>query len=229
MAEALIDLDSGLNISAKEAEIVRGLEEDIIFGRLPPATRLIEDPLMARFGVTRHFVRQALSHLERRGIVVRERNKSAAVRSLTPDEVEQIYDVRELLQRQAALRIPLPADPALLARLVEIQARYRQCVQEDDFRGVHEHNDAFHLTLFSGSGNQHVVRSIQWYMRLSLLVRAKQMSNPQMLDVSMRHHDMMIELLRGRDGWALAQLCVEHIQPAKRAYLAVVGGRPRAT
>ena len=40
MAEALIDLDSGLNISAKEAEIVRGLEEDIIFGRLPPATRL---------------------------------------------------------------------------------------------------------------------------------------------------------------------------------------------
>ena len=44
----------------KEDEIVKALEEDIIFGRLAPGTRLIEDALMARFPVTRHFMRQAL-------------------------------------------------------------------------------------------------------------------------------------------------------------------------
>ena len=30
---------------------------------------------------------------------------------------------------------------------------------------------------------------------------------------------MMIELLRGRDSWALAQLCVEHMQFSKTDYL----------
>jgi DNA-binding GntR family transcriptional regulator len=84
------------------------------------------------------------------GIAVRERNKSAAVRSLTPAEVEQIYEVRELLQRQAALRISVPPHRELLTRLVNIQAKYRQCVQDRNYRGAHEHNDAFHLTLFSG-------------------------------------------------------------------------------
>jgi len=54
-------------------------------------------------------VRQALAELERTGIVVREKNKGVAVRSLGPREVGQIYEVRELQQRQAALRIPLPA------------------------------------------------------------------------------------------------------------------------
>ena len=71
----------------KEAEVVKALEEDIIFGRLPPGTRLVEDNLLARFAVTRHFIRQALAQLERTGIVVRERNKGATVRSLTPVEV----------------------------------------------------------------------------------------------------------------------------------------------
>src|SRR5882757_5418760 len=101
----------------KEAGIVRALEEDIIFGRLPPGTRLVEDALLARFPVTRHVIRQALVELERLGIVTRERNKGAAVRTLTPGEVRQIYEMRELLQRQAALTIPLPAPPDLIDRL----------------------------------------------------------------------------------------------------------------
>src|SRR3954471_23910721 len=84
------------------SELANLLGEDIIFGRLAPGTRLIEDQLIARFGVTRHAVRQAFVELERTGIVVREKNKGAAVRSLEPREVEQIYEVRELLQRHAA-------------------------------------------------------------------------------------------------------------------------------
>ena len=65
--------------------------------------------LLARFPVSRqHLIRQALYQLEKLGVVTRERNKGAMVRRLSPDEVRQIYEVRELLQRQAALMIPLP-------------------------------------------------------------------------------------------------------------------------
>lgn len=100
--------------SSREVELLeleRRMEEDIIFGRLAPGTRLVKDTLMARYGASRHYVRQALAQLERAGIVLRERNVGATVRSYSPEEVAQIYEVREMLTRQAALKIVLPAPP----------------------------------------------------------------------------------------------------------------------
>lgn len=124
----------------KEAASVKAIEEDIKFGRLPPGMRLVEDPLMSRFAVTPHVIRRALAKLERTGIIVREKNKGAAVRSLTPLEVQQIYDVRELLQRQAALLIRLPAPVELIEDIEQIQAEYCRHVLSRHFRGVHELN-----------------------------------------------------------------------------------------
>ena len=202
-----------------ERSIVKALEEDIIFGRLAPGTRLTEDMLLTRFPVTRHFVRQALVQLEAMGVVVRERNKGATVRSLTPDEVRQIYSVRELVQRQAALWIPLPAPDELIAELCAIHEEYSRHVDAGYLRGVHETNDRFHLTLFGACGNQYLVDTIELYMRLTLPVRANTMSNRERLIVSREHHRMMIEMLKGRDNWVLAQLCVDHLQPSKQEYL----------
>jgi DNA-binding GntR family transcriptional regulator len=202
--------------------IASALEEDIIFGRLAPGTRLTEDMLLARFHVTRHFARQALVQLEGMGIVVRERNKGATVRSLSPHEVQEIYDVRELLQRQAALWIPLPAPASLIDELTAIHEEHGRHIEAGYLRGVHETNDRFHLTLFGACGNSHLVQSIELYMRLSLPVRANSMADKASLNVSHEHHRMMIEMLRGRDNWVLAQLCVDHLQPSKRNYLAHV-------
>ncbi|MBW8728586.1 MAG: GntR family transcriptional regulator [Inquilinus limosus] len=160
----------------KEATVVRALEEDIIFGRLPPGTRLVEDALLARFPVTRHVVR-------------------------------------------AALAIPLPAPPALIGRLLDIEIELEGHVARGHLRGVHECNDRFHLTLFGACGNAYLVGSIEHYMRLSLPIRAKTLADPENLEVSRRHHRLMIELLKGRDNWALAQLCIDHLQPSKLDYL----------
>ena len=203
----------------REQRIVKALEEAIIFGRLAPGTRLTEDALLARFAVTRHFVRQALVQLEAMGIVVRERNKGATVRLLSPEEVSQIYAVRELLQRQAALWIPLPAPGALIAELTAINREYSRHVDDGFLRGVHESNDRFHIALFRACGNQYLLDSIKLYMRLTLPVRARTMASHQRLIVSREHHRMMIEMMKGSDNWVLAQLCVDHIQPSKQEYL----------
>jgi len=200
-------------------DVATVLGEDIIFGRLPPGSRLVEDPLMARFGATRHGVRQALAELERIGIVVREKNKGASVRALAPAEVQQIYEVRELLQRQAALRIPLPADAALVDALETLHVRFVRHLRARDFGAVHRINDEFHLTLFAGCGNPYLVSSIRHYMWLSLPVRAKRTAEAGHSEAAADEHLQMIRLLKGRDNAALAELCVEHLQLAKRDYL----------
>jgi DNA-binding GntR family transcriptional regulator len=200
-------------------DLAKLLGDDIIFGRLAPGTRLIEDNLIARFGVTRHFVRQAFVELERTGIVVREKNKGVTVRSLAPGEVSQIYEVRELLQRQAALRIPLPAPPAVIEQLERLHDEYIRHLRARNFRGLHEANDAFHLAMFAACGNTYLVESIKHYMWLSLPVRSKKTADYEHAAASARDHHMIIQLLKGTDSWALAQLCVDHLQGAKNAYL----------
>ena len=200
--------------------IVARLEEDIIFGRLAPGARLTEDALMARFSASRHSIRQALVEMERRGVVRRERNVGATVRSYSAEEVLQIYEVREMLTRQAMLMIALPVGPGLIARLEALQDAYRDQVEKRDLRGIHEANDAFHIALFEACGNPYLVRTLTDYMGLTLAMRAKNLADADGLRVSIDHHRTMIDLLGGRDRWALAQLCVDHMQASKADYLA---------
>src|SRR5580692_504621 len=155
----------------EQAEVIRRLEEDIIFGRFAPGSRLVEDTLMSRYDASRHFVRQALFQLERQGIALREKNIGATVCSYSAEEVRQIYEVREMLTRQAALMIALPAPDELIERLSQIQARYCRHADEGDLRGIHETNDAFHIALFSACRNPYLVRSLQDYMGLTLPMR----------------------------------------------------------
>src|SRR5580693_1052019 len=219
---------STLTREEEQAEVIRRLEEDIIFGRFAPGSRLVEDTLMSRYDASRHFVRQALFQLERQGIVLREKNIGATVRFYSAEEVRQIYQVREMLTRQAVLMIDLPAPPALIEQLTNLQRQYCAKADAQDLRGIHEANDAFHVALFAACGNPYLVRSLQDYMNLTLPMRAKNLADKEGLALSRRQHELMIELLKGRDSWALAQLCVDHMQFSKSDYLDRIGGDQRA-
>lgn len=212
----------GAEADGGTGDVAKILGEDIIFGRLAPGARLIEDQLIERFGATRHHIRRALNELEKTGVVVRERNKGVAVRSLSAREVQEIYEVREVLQRQAALRIRLPAPAAAIRSLEGIHENYVRSVRDRNFRAVHEANDAFHLTLFSICNNRHLVGSIRYYMWLSLPVRSKKTTDVEHILKSERDHFAMIRMLSGTDSWALAQMCVDHLQDAKQDYLRIV-------
>jgi DNA-binding GntR family transcriptional regulator len=182
---------------------------------------------MARYGATRHFIRQALIRLERIGVVHREKNVGATVCSYSADEVRQIYEVREMLTRQTALKIVLPAPAELIERLRALQVDYVRHADAGNLWGIHQTNDAFHVAMFQACGNPYLVRTLQDYMGLTLPMRAKNLAAREGWQLSLRQHDMMIDLLRGTDNWALAQICVEHIQYSKIDYLERAQARPR--
>src|SRR5437588_464856 len=149
---------SELTREEEQAEVIRRMEEDIIFGRFAPGSRLVEDTLMTRYGASRHFVRQGLFQLERQGIVLREKNIGATVRFYSAEEVRQIYEVREMLTRQAALMIALPAPTGLIEHLSELQRQYCARADAQDLRGIHEINDAFHGPLLSACRDRSLCR-----------------------------------------------------------------------
>lgn len=202
-----------------DEDIAEALESDIIFGRLKPGERLREEALLERFGHSRHFIRLAFTRLEKKGILVHTRNIGAAVRAFTIAEVEEAYEVRELVQRQAALRIRLPAAAEDIARIAALQRDYAACVKAGDLRGIHASNDQFHLAIFALCNNSHLLALVKQYMDLTYVIRTNTFSDPKALDASRKQHELMIEQLEGRDNWALAELCVQHLRPNKEKYL----------
>jgi DNA-binding GntR family transcriptional regulator len=203
-------------------KIARAIEQDIVFGRLRPGQKLGEEDLAERFCASRHQVREGLAKLEKIGIANKERNRGVFVRRFSAEEIRQIYEVREILQRQAALSIPLPIEEGALRSISAINDRYERAVAAGDLRGIHEANDLFHHEIFRLCGNEILAGLVKQYMDLTYAIRSAAFADPEYLEVSKRHHRIIIELLRGKDAWALAQICIDHIQPTKAQYLAAL-------
>lgn len=205
------------------ATLVRKIAEEILFGRLLPRERLVEDDIIARTGATRHAVRAALQSLSREGLIVHVPNRGAQVRSFSPTEVEEITEVRELLHTEAARRIPLPPPAGLLAALERIEAAHAAAVQRGDLSAIHTENDRFHETLFAACGNAHLSATIRDHARLSLAYRCHAMADPALAVRARDEHRAMIAALRNADRAALVLLCRQHTNFAKGAYGRVLG------
>ncbi|MEQ8395786.1 GntR family transcriptional regulator [Thalassobaculum sp.] len=216
-----VQSDRERDAEASQEQLVQTLESEILFGRLRPRERLVEDALIQRFGAKRHLVRQALAELERMGIVVRVPNRGAMVRDFSAREVEEIAEIREILQRRAAQRMPLPGPEALVVDLQHAQHRHDQAVTTRDPRAIDLANEAFHALLFGACGNDHLCEAIAQYAYLSRAMRLYPMVDPPLLETLRAEHWAMIEAIRTGDRQRLMVLVVDHIQHSKKIYLEV--------
>ena len=203
--------------------VVAALEEDIVFGRLHPRERLIEEELTARFGASRHVIRQALGELERMGLITRIPNRGALVKAYSLAEVEQLYALRILLETQAAQQIPLPLLPEALAELRGVQAGHDAAVEAGDPRAAFRANIAFHRTLFAGCGNAFLAGVIEDLAQRAHGIRFASLTEPSRLAQARAEHHRMLVALESGDRDALVHLCGEHLLPSKEAYLRAQG------
>lgn len=215
-AQALPEVAEG---EFSSAQIVKCVEEDVVFGRVHPRQRLVENELMERFGAKRHVVRQALGELERIGLAERLPGRSVTVKDLTPDEVEQIYAMRELLETAAARWMPLPASAELIADLTRIQRDHDDAAARRDLAALFRINIVFHDTLFAQCGNRHLIGQIALFGKKAHAVRSLSITRSENIQGSGRDHHEIIRALREGDREALVAICREHIQVAKNAYI----------
>ena len=85
-------------------DLAHELQVEIITGRIPLGTRLRQEDLAARYGVSRTPIREALRQLQAIGLVEQLGHRGALVRSFSPDECRNIFLVRAELEGLAAER-----------------------------------------------------------------------------------------------------------------------------
>lgn len=135
--------------------LVEYLRDEIVRGNLVPGQRLRQDELAETYGVSTMPIREALRELEAEGLVTITPHRGAEVTQLTADDLEDIYEIRVVLEGMAT-RLAVPRlDAAALATL-------ERCIREMDNQGVEvaslvRLNHEFHTTLYAASSRRHLI------------------------------------------------------------------------
>jgi DNA-binding GntR family transcriptional regulator len=201
------------------ADVVRKLEEDIVFGVLHPKEKLIEETLAERLQEKRHVIRDALEDLEVAGLVTRIPNRGAFVRELTATEATEIYEVREILEVAAAMRTPLPAPKAVLTELRAIQKRHSAAISANDLRAVFYLNIEFHQLQFSVCNNSKLAASIAECAKQAHLIRAVKYAEPGHLKKVEKDHLAILAAMSGNERQALVDVVRSHLPDSRDAYV----------
>jgi len=155
MAElaAIIEQARSESVTSQDLVLV-SLRKAILAGVLRPGGRLRQEELAELFGTSRIPVREGLRALEYEGLVASEPHRGFTVTTLDADDVEEVYDLRILLECQAVrLALPLLTDDDLedLERL--FQAMQAAATPDAQLAS----RERFYLRLYSVTGRPRLV------------------------------------------------------------------------
>lgn len=151
---AIIEAAREDNVTAQEL-VLASVRKAILSGVLGPGARLRQEELADVFGTSRIPVREALRALEYEGLVTSEPHRGFTVTALDADDVEEVYDLRILLESEAVrLALPLLTDDDL----EELEELFR-VMQDTDQRPDDQlaARERFYVRLYSVTGRPRLV------------------------------------------------------------------------
>ncbi|MFF8845111.1 GntR family transcriptional regulator [Streptomyces sp. NPDC015127] len=133
--------------------VCTAIRDDIVSGVFERGSRLTEENLARRYGVSRVPVREALRTLESEGFVVTRRHAGAHVAEPTEQEAADLLEIRMLLEPLGAARAAQRRTDAhlkVLRGLVRLGQERARRGQGEDLRSL---GAWFHETLAQASGS----------------------------------------------------------------------------
>ena len=194
----------------------------IVGGELPPGQHMVETDLARQLGVSRQPIREALHRMEAEGWVDLRPSQGAFVHVPTDSEVDELLDVRALLEAETArlaagrMGSDPQARPAQLARLREICRKGEAAAEAGEFGAAVTANNAFHAEIAVIGGNATLAeladivgRRVQWYYRMVAPARGHG---------SWTEHAEMIEAIGAGDPDRAQALARSHTERTRQAY-----------
>lgn len=225
--------------------VYRHLRREIIEGRCGPGERIIEARVADALAVSRTPVREAVRRLETEGLVVTEHNRGAQVRTITEDDVADLYEARARLEgfmSELAARRAEPEEVAAILTAAEhfdrvvtrvVDEAGGQTVDEaggravggidparvEGLRALLRANDRFHAALVSAGRADQVHRILATAVDLPLVFAAFERYSPDELQRSALFHRLIADAVAAGQPERAGRLMTEHVLLGRDAHL----------
>jgi len=194
------------------------LRNAIVDGTLPPGRRLKEEELARSLGISRTPVREALVMLQAEGLVETAPNKGAIVRSHSADELDDLYQLRALLEGHVARRAASHATDELIGKLWASCERFDRLIG-DEVSDLVQENLMFHGLILEAAGSERLESIVRNVTELPLVYRSYIWYSEKQRRLSLHYHQQITRALGARDGERAELLMKEHVYEARDVLL----------
>ncbi|MGD8174470.1 MULTISPECIES: GntR family transcriptional regulator [Marinimicrobium] len=190
-------------ISVKD-QIADQLRSDIISGELAPSSKLSEQTLSERFGVSRGPIREVLLQLTKEGLLVSKNNCGVSVNSALSSSMQELMiDIRRKIETFALSNLKSALNDEDFKNLDTILDRIQTAFTQEDFTEVTKADIDFHRYLVFKAGGAELVNL--WYpIVLRMRMNYKRLSTPK---ECVQEHQAIADALKA-DDLELAKKCL---------------------
>lgn len=197
--------------------VMTALRESIISGDLAPGERLVETELAERFDVSRGPIRDALAELERSGLVELRPRKGSFVRSLSAEDVAEIYSLRTALET-LALRIAVESTADTSTMRHHLDA-LEDAHRSETHGSIGEADMALHRSFIDASGHRRLRDAWEALADQTLLMMSTLPAVDPDIQGPMGAHRAIVDAVAAGDADAAVAALTQHLDDARAAML----------
>ncbi|HLI11736.1 MAG TPA: GntR family transcriptional regulator [Alphaproteobacteria bacterium] len=210
---ALGDLHSPLRDLVTEQ-----IRDAILSGRYRPGARLIEERLAEDFRVSRNPVREALRALASQGLVQVTPRRGATVAGFSPEEVQEMIEVRATLEGMNAKLAARRRDPGMIEALRRVLAEGRARAPAGIAAELVRLNGRFH-DLLAAAGHNRILADLMRSLRERTNLVFAPMS-ARLAAQNWEEHAAILEAVIAGDAELAAARAEQHVLRAGTRHLA---------
>jgi DNA-binding GntR family transcriptional regulator len=196
------------------------IETLILSGELLAGSRMNENAIALRLGVSRGPVREACRALVELGLLDLIPNRGVFVRRMDRHDVEEVYDLRAGLTGLAGSLVTARITDAEIDRLRALVAAMDESAAIDDFPSFYPVNLEFHDVILQMTGNSRLIKSYRALIKEFQLFRTHGLVQPNALRESNEEHHAILDALERRDSVAAYDTSFRHVLHGKQRMFA---------
>lgn len=199
-------------------QVYESLVEMIVRGKLVPGQPVSEVELARALSVSRTPIHEAVKQLVKDGLVVQAANRRPVVVSFGPDDVRDVYEMRRILESEAAAKAADRLDRPTLQRLDAALKEFRKSKPTASSISVWvKLDDEFHSAIAGAAGSPRLAADIVRY-RLMNRVFNRSHTDAGVLQQAAEEHQAILDALRKRDADAARRAMCEHLEEWQRFF-----------
>ncbi len=203
------------------------LERMVETGELTAGSRLNENSLAARLGVSRGPIREACRGLEQGGLVTLIANRGFFIRELESREAAELYEIRGALY---ALAGRILAPKITVKQAAELQGyidTMQGAVAENNLNVFYPTNLRFHEAIVQFSGNERLMSECVSIHREMHLFRRRTLDIPGRMSISNEEHRTILKWLVEHDADKAAAELEHHVLTSREVLFGPMGAYPK--